>query len=104
MVNLSKMPQFYMKISQLPPNPKPMVRRVYDAFGPDRLIWGSYGSTMEAFSKTLAQIDDVFDFASETERAKIRGGKRDEALQIPGVRVFSCFENSLRRIPLVREL
>ncbi len=73
-VNLSKMPQFYMKISQLPPDAKPMVRRVYDAYGPDRLIWGSYGSTMPAFEKALAQIDDVFDFAPETERVKIRGG------------------------------
>jgi predicted TIM-barrel fold metal-dependent hydrolase len=73
-IKLSKQPQFYMKISQLPPNPKPMVRRVYDAFGPDRLIWGSYGSNMEDFNKALAQIDDVLDFASETERVKIRGG------------------------------
>jgi predicted TIM-barrel fold metal-dependent hydrolase len=73
-VNLSKMPQFYMKISQLPLNPKPMVRRVYDAFGPDRLIWGSYGSDMAAFNKILEQIDDVFDFAPESERVKIRGG------------------------------
>jgi predicted TIM-barrel fold metal-dependent hydrolase len=74
MVNLSKMPQFYMKISQLPPDPKPMVRRVYNAFGPDRLIWGSYGTAMPAFEKALAQIDDVFDFAPEPERVKIRGG------------------------------
>jgi predicted TIM-barrel fold metal-dependent hydrolase len=73
-VNLSKMPQFYMKISQLPPNPKALVRRVYDAFGPDRLVWGSYGSSMEAFDSALGQIDEVFDFASEAERAKIRGG------------------------------
>jgi predicted TIM-barrel fold metal-dependent hydrolase len=73
-VALSKMPQFYMKISQLPPNPKVPVRRVYEAFGPDRLVWGSYGSTMPAFEKALAQIDDVFDFAPEAERAKIRGG------------------------------
>jgi predicted TIM-barrel fold metal-dependent hydrolase len=73
-VNLSKMPQFYLKISQLPVNSKPMVRRVYDAFGPDRLVWGSYGSSTSAFEKTLAQIDDVFDFVPEHERAKIRGG------------------------------
>ena len=73
-VNLSKMPQFYMKISQLPPNSKAMTRRVYDAFGPDRLIWGSYGSTMEAFNRNLAQVDDVFDFAPEADRVKIRGG------------------------------
>lgn len=74
MVALSKMPQFYMKISQLPKDPKPMVRRVYDAFGPDRLVWGSYGSSMPAFEKILAQIDDVFDFAPEADRVKIRGG------------------------------
>ena len=73
-IKLSKQPQFYMKISQLPPNSKPMVRRVYDAFGPDRLIWGSYGSNMDTFHKTLAQIDDVFGFAPENERIKIRGG------------------------------
>ena len=75
-VKLAKLPQFYMKISQLPPNSKPMVRRVYDAFGPDRLIWGSYGSDMQAFNKILAQIDDVFDFAPEAERVKIRGRTR----------------------------
>ncbi len=73
-VALSKQPQFYMKISQLPKDPKPMVKRVFDAFGPDRLVWGSYGSNAEAFQKILAQIDDVFDFASEADRVKIRGG------------------------------
>ncbi len=78
---LSKMPQFYMKISQLPPNPKAAVRRVYDAFGPDRLIWGSYGTTMQAFDQALAQIDDVFDFTPETERAKIRGGNAMKLFQ-----------------------
>jgi predicted TIM-barrel fold metal-dependent hydrolase len=73
-VALSKQPQFYMKISQLPPDPKPMVKRVFDAFGPDRLVWGSYGPNTEAFNKILAQIDDVFDFATEADRVKIRGG------------------------------
>jgi len=71
---LSKQPQYYMKISQLPKDPKPMVKRVFDTFGPDRLVWGSFGSNMEAFNRILAQIDDVFDFASETDRMKIRGG------------------------------
>jgi predicted TIM-barrel fold metal-dependent hydrolase len=73
-VALSKQPQFYMKISQLPSNSKPMVKRVFDAFGPDRLVWGSFGSNLEAFNKIVAQIDDVFDFASENDRSKIRGG------------------------------
>lgn len=73
-IALSKQPQFYMKISQLPKDPKPIVKRVFDAFGPDRLIWGSYGSNVQAFNRMLAQIDDVFDFASEADRVKIRGG------------------------------
>ncbi len=73
-IALSKQPQFYMKISQLPQAPKPMVKRVFEAFGSDRLVWGSYGSTVEAFNKILAQIDDVFDFCSEADRVKIRGG------------------------------
>jgi predicted TIM-barrel fold metal-dependent hydrolase len=80
-IKLSKQPQFYMKLSQLPPNPKPMVRRVYDAFGPDRLIWGSYGSNVAAFNQALAQIDDVLDFAPETERVKIRGGNAMKLFQ-----------------------
>ena len=73
-IALSKQPQFYMKISQLPQDPKPMVKRVFEAFGPDRLVWGSYGSNVEAFNRILAQIDDVFDFCSEADRVKIRGG------------------------------
>src|SRR6266516_6819751 len=70
-VKLAKQPQFYMKISQLPPNSKPAVRRVYDAYGPDRLIWGSYGSNMTAFEKALALGDFIFDYASEENRMKI---------------------------------
>jgi predicted TIM-barrel fold metal-dependent hydrolase len=84
MVKLSRMPQFHMKISQLPPNPKPAVRRVYDAFGPERLIWGSYGATMPAFEKALAQLDDIFDFAPEAERMKIRGGNAMKLFKFQG--------------------
>jgi len=53
---------------------KPLVRRLYDAFGPDRLIWGGFGMSMPAFEKATALIDNVFDFAPESDRAKIRGG------------------------------
>jgi len=73
-IALAKQPQFYMKISQLPQDSRPMVRRAFDAFGPDRLVWGSYGANREAFNRILTQIDDVFDFAPEADRVKIRGG------------------------------
>ncbi len=52
----------------------PLVRRVYDAFGPDRIIWGSFGSTLEAFNRNAALLDEMFRFASEADRSLIRGG------------------------------
>ena len=52
---------------------KPMVRRIFDAFGPDRLIWGGLGMNMEDFDKQARLLDSLFEFASEGDRAKIRG-------------------------------
>lgn len=51
----------------------PLARRVYDAFGADRIIWGSFGNTREAFQRSAALLDEMFAFASEAERVKIRG-------------------------------
>ena len=72
-LKLGKLPRVYMKISQLGQDPKPLLRKIYDAYGPDRLVWGSFGSTAAAFDRAVAQCDEVFDFASPAERAKIRG-------------------------------
>jgi predicted TIM-barrel fold metal-dependent hydrolase len=72
-IKLSRLPRVYMKVSTLTEKDKPLVRRLYDAYGPDRLIWGSYGSSMTAFEKALALADFIFDYASEADRAKIRG-------------------------------
>ena len=72
-IKLARVPKVYMKISTLTERDKPLVRRLYDAYGPDRLIWGSYGSSMKSFESALALIDTVFDYAPEPERVKIRG-------------------------------
>jgi L-fuconolactonase len=72
-IKLAKLPRVYIKVTILGPESKAILRRVYDAFGPDRIIWGSYGMTMAAFEKTLAQIDEVLDYAPESDRVKIRG-------------------------------
>ncbi|HKE20756.1 MAG TPA: amidohydrolase family protein [Bryobacteraceae bacterium] len=72
-LKLAKLPHVYMKVTILGPESKAVLRRVYDTYGPDRIIWGSYGTTMDAFRKMLAQIDDMLDYASEADRAKIRG-------------------------------
>lgn len=51
-----------------------LVRLTYDAFGPDRMIWGGLGRTMEEFRRQRALFEEMFAFASERDRAKIRGG------------------------------
>jgi predicted TIM-barrel fold metal-dependent hydrolase len=52
---------------------KPIVRRSFDAFGADRMIWGGLGAHMEAFNRNSAVLDDMFDFATDEDRAKVRG-------------------------------
>ena len=47
--------------------------RAFDAFGPDRVLWGGIGNTMEEFDRQVRLFDVMFDFASEADRAKIRG-------------------------------
>ena len=44
---------------------KPFTRRLADAFGPERLVWG--GGTPEI-------VDAQLDYFSESERAKVKGG------------------------------
>ncbi len=78
-IRLAKLPRVYLRVEGLAtpawfgdPRLK-LARRAYAAFGPDRLIWGGYGGTVQRFDKTLALIDELFGFASEDERVKIRG-------------------------------
>ena len=52
---------------------KPVVRRMYDAFGAERMIWGGLGYTMDAFEANAELLDEMFDFAPESARAAIRG-------------------------------
>ena len=52
---------------------KPIVRRAFDAFGPDRFVWGGLGHSMEEFDQQVQLFEEMFDFASETDKAKIRG-------------------------------
>lgn len=82
-LKLATLPHVYMKIAILGPESKAVLRRAYDAFGPDRLIWESYGTTMEEFAKALAQINDVLDFAPENERMKIRGLNAMKVFRFP---------------------
>lgn len=79
---MGKLGNVYMKYSgvrysskEKPPHrdAKPLVRRTFDAFGPDRMIWGGIGHNMAEFREAQQTFDFMFDFASEQDRAKIRG-------------------------------
>jgi predicted TIM-barrel fold metal-dependent hydrolase len=81
-LKLAKYPRVYMKYSAVRysskqdypyADAKPIVRRAYDAFGPDRLLWGGLGHNLEDFRRAKELLDRMFDYASAADRAKIRG-------------------------------
>ena len=51
-----------------------LTRRIHDSFGAERMIWGTLGNTAAAFQKEAARFEELLAFASEAERAAIRGG------------------------------
>ncbi len=50
-----------------------LVRRTFDVFGPDRMIWGGLGKTLEEFKLQTALFEEMFAFTKADDRAKIRG-------------------------------
>lgn len=93
---MSRLKRVYMKFSGVnytskQPSPfrdaKPLVRRTYDAFGPNRMIWGGFGMNMADFEKNCAMFDEMFDFISESDRAKIRGLTAARLFGFPSQRV-----------------
>ena len=83
-LKLAQMPRVYMKYTTTgvasaskQPFPhqdaKPLVKRVYQAFGPDKIIWGELGANMTEFQQAIQLLDLMLDSASASERAKIQG-------------------------------
>ena len=72
-LRLAKLPGVYMKYSAVERTAGPLVRRAFDAFGPDRMIWGGLGHDLQEFERQIQLFDEMFHFASEQDRAKIRG-------------------------------
>lgn len=81
---LAKLPAVYMKFSETGvqsasklPFPhldaKPLVKRVYDAFGPERILWGELGANTAQFGRAVQLFETMFDFVPEHEKARIRG-------------------------------
>lgn len=81
-LRMSKLPNVYMKFSGVRYSSKqehpyrdarPLVRKTFDAFGADRMIWGGLGMNQAAFSKAREVFETMFDFTIESDREKIRG-------------------------------
>jgi predicted TIM-barrel fold metal-dependent hydrolase len=81
-LKLAKLPHAYIKFANIASSSKqkypfadvkPLVRRAWDAFGPDRMIWGYFGHDIVGFNKEVELLDSMFDFAKDEDRQKIRG-------------------------------
>ena len=83
-LKLAQIPRVYMKFSATgvasaskEPFPhrdaKPLVRRVYEHSALTKSSLGEWGGNMTEFHQAMELFDLMFDFAPETEGAKIRG-------------------------------
>jgi L-fuconolactonase len=73
---LAKLPRVYLKysgVSYVKGDAKPLVKRAFDAFGPDRIVWGGLGMNIKQFREQEQLFQKMFDYASVADRAKIRG-------------------------------
>src|SRR6201996_9463411 len=79
---LGKLPRVFMKFSKTgvesaskQPFPhldaKPLLRRVYEAFGPDKMIWGELGGNMSQFQQAVQLFDAMFDFAPDRKSTRL---------------------------------
>jgi len=76
-LKLAKLPRVILKYSnwtEYKGDLGQLTRRIYDAFGPRRMIWGMLGNTAADYRKQSARCEELLAFASEADRAKIRGG------------------------------
>jgi predicted TIM-barrel fold metal-dependent hydrolase len=76
-LKLARLPRVVMKYSNwtgYTGDLQQLTRRIYDAFGPDRMVWGMLGNTTAEYRKQSARFEELLSFASEADRAKIRGG------------------------------
>jgi len=76
-LKLAKLPKTILKFSnwaEYKGDLNQLTKRIYQAFGPDRMVWGTLGNTVEEYRKQAARFDELLSFASDADRAKIRGG------------------------------
>jgi predicted TIM-barrel fold metal-dependent hydrolase len=83
-LKLAAIPRVYMKFSSTGvasaskepfphPDAKPLVSRVYEAYGADKIIWGELGGNTAQFQRAVQLFDLMFDFVPVSGREKMRG-------------------------------
>jgi predicted TIM-barrel fold metal-dependent hydrolase len=91
-LRLARYKNVYFKFSNLnenskQPHPhadlKPMIKRAWDAFGERRIVWGYFGVNLSEFRRYSEWVDFHFDFATDEQRAKIRGGNAARLYKFP---------------------
>jgi predicted TIM-barrel fold metal-dependent hydrolase len=76
-LKLAKLPRVILKYSNwgdYKGDLAALTRRLYNTFGPRRMIWGTMGNTPEDFRKNAARFEELLAFAPAADRAAIRGG------------------------------
>jgi L-fuconolactonase len=78
---MARMPNVAVKVSSLPsftaqPYPFPIlhpyIRAIYDAFGPERMIWGSDVTRLSStYRENIRLFSEALDFLSEEDKARI---------------------------------
>jgi predicted TIM-barrel fold metal-dependent hydrolase len=96
-LGLARHPRLLTKLSTLParsrsgypfPEVHELARRAYDAFGPERLLWGSdhtqtLGRGRASYAEEVRFVAEALDFLTEPDRRAILGAN---ALRFLGLR------------------
>lgn len=81
-LDLSSHPKCYLKVSGIGYSSQDgypyldaqkYLQPAYERFGADRMIWGGLGYSEEELEANLEMLNQVLSFATEADRAKIRG-------------------------------
>lgn len=93
LLSLAVYPRVYVKVSSAPNFSKqgypfsdiePYIRRMYDAFGPQRLMWGSDVTRLQStYAECLDHFKEALPFLSEADREWIVGRTAAEVLGWP---------------------
>jgi predicted TIM-barrel fold metal-dependent hydrolase len=90
---LARLPNVSVKATALPcyttdpypfANLYPHLRRIYDAFDPDRIMWGSDLTRLPcSYAQCLDHVQKELDFPSDADRVRILGGTAATLLRWP---------------------